>query len=91
MKGLAEFRDSAFSLFTLLLTHSLLTSNILTAVPNPGYYLVFLFFPIFSALPVADVFHFMLRYTFLNSDEFKEYETEWTERLLKEIESTETL
>jgi hypothetical protein len=40
---------------------------------------------------VLDVFHFMLRYTFLNSDEFKESETEWTERLLKEIESVDTL
>jgi len=40
---------------------------------------------------VQDVFHWMLRYTFINSDEFKESETEWTERLLKEIESTDTL
>jgi hypothetical protein len=39
---------------------------------------------------VLDVFHWMLRYTFQNSDEFKESETEWTERLLKEIESTDT-
>ena len=40
---------------------------------------------------VQDVFHWMLRYTFINADEFKESETEWTEKLLKEIESTDTL
>ena len=40
---------------------------------------------------VQDVFHWMLRYSFINSDEFKEAETEWTEKLLQETETTDTL